>query len=69
MAVWSVRRDDESNEKLIKRWKRQVNNARVVNALKKDRYRLKPETKRLRRNAAIKRSEFQEKRYREQLYS
>lgn len=69
MAVWAVRRDDESNEKLIKRWKRQVNNARIVNALKKERYHSKDQTKRLRRNAALKRAEFQEKRYREQLYS
>jgi len=62
MAVWAVKRDDanETNERLIKRWKRQVNGARVLNEIKRNRYQKKPTTDRVGRAAALKRSEYQE---------
>ncbi len=62
MAVWAVKRDDanETNERLIKRWKRQVNGARVLNEIKRARYHKKGMTRRVERAAALKRSEYQE---------
>jgi ribosomal protein S21 len=71
MAVWAVKRDDgnETNERLIKRWKRQVNGSRVVNSIKFNRYQKKGMTKRLVREAALKRSEYQEKNRKEMFYA
>ena len=63
MAVWAVKRDDsnETNERLIKRWKRQCNGARVVNKIKFNKYQKQDATKRLVREAAIKRGEYQDR--------
>ena len=71
MAVWAVKREDgnETNERLIKRWKRQVNGARVVNPIKFNKYQKQKLTKRLTREAALKRSEYQEKNRKEMFYA
>jgi len=69
MAVWALKRDNETNEKLIKRWKRQVNNARIMQKIRDERYQKGDPSKRVVRIAAIKRSGFQEKRRKEQFYA
>lgn len=71
MAVWAVKREDgnETNERLIKRWKRQINGARVVNTIRNGRYQKKDDTKRLVRESAIKRSENQEKNKKAMFYA
>jgi len=71
MAVWAVKREDgnETNERLIKRWKRQVNGARVVNPIKFNKYNKQKLSKRLTRQAALKRSEYQEKNRKEMFYA
>jgi ribosome recycling factor len=55
MAVWAVKRDDlgETNEKLIKRWKRYFNNSKVLNKVRSLKYHAKKITKRLQRNYKI----------------
>jgi len=55
MATWAVKRDDgnETNERLIKRWKRQANGSRImplVRGLQRQKQKL---TKRLVRQAKI----------------
>lgn len=71
MAVWAVKRDDgnETNERLIKRWKRQVNGARVMNSIRSKRYQKQAPTKRLVREAAIKRSEYQDENKKNAFYA
>ena len=71
MAVWAVKRTDgnETNERLIKRWKRQVNGARVVNPIKFNKYQKKKLTKRLIRESALKRTEYQKRNEKEMFYA
>ena len=71
MAVWAVKRDDmnETNERLIKRWKRQVNGARVVNAIKWNKYQEQKDTKKITREKALKRSANQQKNKKAMFYA
>ncbi|MDF2379018.1 MAG: hypothetical protein P1V18_02220 [Candidatus Gracilibacteria bacterium] len=38
MAVAAIRRENESSEKIISRWKKKAQSARVQNAFKRQRY-------------------------------
>jgi len=71
MAVWAVKRDDEgeTNERLLKRWKRQCNNARVMNPIRYNRYQKKAPTKRVVRQGAIIRTQYQEEAIKRTIYS
>lgn len=55
MATWAVKKDDgnETNERLIKRWKRQMNNSRVMLNVRNGRYFKKALTKRQVREGAV----------------
>ncbi|HIQ56915.1 TPA: 30S ribosomal protein S21 [Candidatus Gracilibacteria bacterium] len=55
MATWAVKKDDgnETNERLIKRWKRQMNNSRVMLNVRNGRYFKKKLTKRQIREGAV----------------
>ncbi len=55
MATWAVKKDDgnETNERLIKRWKRQMNNSRVMLNVRNGRYFKKALTKRQIREGAV----------------
>lgn len=55
MAVWAVKRDDqgETNEKLIKRWKRYFNNSKVMNQVRGLKYHTAKVTKRIQRKYKI----------------
>lgn len=71
MAVWAVKRDDanETNERLIKRWKRQVNGARIINAIKWNKYQAQDDTKKITREKAVKRSANQDKNKKAMFYA
>jgi len=62
MAIYSIRRENETVEKLINRFKKQVQNSRIVLKVKSKKHWVKPLTKRLIRLAAIKRSYYRKKR-------
>lgn len=71
MAVWAVKRDDEgeTNERLLKRWKRQCNGARVMNPIRAGRYQRKAATKRVVRQGAVIRTQYQEEAKKRAIYS
>ncbi|MBI5414918.1 30S ribosomal protein S21 [Candidatus Peregrinibacteria bacterium] len=69
MAIYAVRREGETNERLIKRFKKQVQNARILQDLREKRYWAHSPKKRVIRKKALKRAMFREKRAREQFYA
>ena len=62
MAIYAKRRENETVEKLIARFKKQTHGFRLIPMVKGKRYRSKKPTKRLIRFAAIKREEYRAKR-------
>ncbi len=71
MATWAVKKDDgnETNERLIKRWKRQMNNSRIMLRIRNLRYFKKPRTKRQIREAAIIASQYRAENKRKAFYA
>lgn len=71
MATWAVKRDDgnETNERLIKRWKRQTNGSRIMPVVRNGRYQKKKLTKRLIRQAAIKADQYRDENKRKAFYA
>lgn len=57
-TVSTQKKDGESNDSLIRRFVRKVQSSGKLNQSKGNQYRQKPVSKRLRRRAAIKRSEL-----------
>jgi len=55
MAIYAVRRENETIEKLIGRMKKQVQHKRLVQRVRTKRYFVKKLTKRLVKNRALKR--------------
>ncbi len=68
MAIYAIRRENETIEKLINRLKKQIQGSRLVQLVRKKRYRIKDDTKRLVRGKALKREENREKRRKDQAY-
>ncbi len=69
MAVFAIKRSEESNDRLQSRFKRQVQDARFVKILRERRTRKKKLTKRLQRIRALKREEFRAEKKKNQFYS
>jgi len=69
MAVHAIRRENETVEKLINRFKKQTQGTRLVQRVRAKRYRIKAPSKRLVRVSALKREEYREKRRKAAVYA
>jgi ribosomal protein S21 len=69
VAIYAVRRGSESNDRLMNRFKKQVQSARFMKNLRElSRYRKKP-TRRMTRLKALKREAFRQKNKKQKFYS
>ena len=68
MAVWAIKKKTETNERLIKRWKRQTQNARIIQKVREDKFHKKQKTKRRIRDEAISREKYRAQREKEKFY-
>ena len=66
--IYAIKKPNESNERLISRFKKVVQRSRVLE-IKKNRYHAQKPTKQFIREAAVKRSFYRGKRNKEQYYS
>jgi len=69
MAVYAIRWDRETSEKVANRFKKQVRNFRLVLLKRATRYNVKKPTKALQRQSALKSNEYRKKRKIAQLYA
>ena len=69
MAIYAIRWDRETSEKVANRFKKQVRNFRLVIKKRATRYHTKKPTKALQRQAALKAAEYWKKRKTAQLYA
>ena len=69
MTIYAVKRSNETNERLIKRFKKQVHAARIVNEIRRRRYHSSSPKKRIIRKRAVMREKYRAKRARELFYS
>ena len=69
MAVYAIKKGDESNDRLQSRFKKQVQEARFVKVLRERKTRKKPLTKRLQRIRALKRESYRAENEKNQFYS
>lgn len=69
MAVAVVRRDGESNEKVIGRWKKKTQKANVVKNARKARYFDRNESRTKQKEGAIVRERYRARRKKNQFYS
>lgn len=69
MAVFALKKGDESNDRLQSRFKKQVQEARFIKVLRERRTRKKPLTRRLQRIRALKRESFRSEHKKNQFYS
>jgi len=67
--LYATKKSNESNERLISRFKKVVQRSRILLDAKKHRYQERQPRKRFIRNAAIKRDYHRKQRAREQFYS
>lgn len=69
MTVYAVKKSNESNDRLMNRFKKQVQETRGAKVMRERlRFRKKP-TKRLQRIKALKREEFRKSNRKEKFYS
>ena len=69
MGVYANKKQGQSDDKLVNEFNKRVQKARLVPLVRKQRYRLKKKTKRLVRQAAVKREEYRAKAAKAKLYS
>ncbi len=69
MAVYAIKRGEESTDRLQQRFKSQVQNARFIKMLRERRTFKKKPTSRLRRLRALKREEHRRANRKKQFYS
>jgi len=67
--IYAVKKQNESNEKLINRFKKIVQRSRIIMDSKRGRYHANKPTKQFVRAAAVKREFYRTKRRRKQFYS
>jgi ribosomal protein S21 len=67
--LYAIKKANESNERLISRFKKVVQRSRILLDAKRHRYQEREPRKRFVRNAAIKRDNYRKIRTREQFYS
>ena len=66
MAIYALRRENETVDKLINRFKKQTQSSRIVQRVREKRYWTKDDTRRLVRKSALKREENRAKKRVEQ---
>jgi ribosomal protein S21 len=66
MAIFAQRRENETVEKLIHRFKKQVQGTRLVQAIREQKHWTQKDNKRSVRISALKRNEYRQKRKIEQ---
>lgn len=69
MAVFAIKKGDESNERLQSRFKKQVQEGRFIKVLRDRKVHKRPLTKRLQRIRALKREGFRADNVKNQFYS
>ncbi|MBT3835348.1 hypothetical protein HOF56_03825 [Candidatus Peribacteria bacterium] len=69
MAIYAVKNGSESNERLVNRWKQQIQDSRLTKKLRATARFLKRPTKRLTRMSAVKRNEYRSKNSKQKFYS
>jgi ribosomal protein S21 len=69
MAIYAIRKGDESADRIQNRFKSQVQNSRLVKLLRERRRFKKKPTKRLQRLRALKREGFRKENKKKQFYS
>ncbi len=69
MAIYAIRKNDESNDRLQNRFKKQFQETRLLRVLRERRHRKKPLTRRLERKRALKREEYRASNKKNQYYS
>ena len=69
MAVYAIKKGDESNDRLQSRFKKQIQEARFIKLLRERRTKKRPKTKRLQRIRALKREEFRAENKKTRFYS
>jgi hypothetical protein len=69
MAVYAIRKGEESNDRLQSRFKKQAQDARIVKILRERRTHKKKPTKRLQRLRALKREGYRAENKKTQYYS
>lgn len=69
MAIHAHRKGEESNDSLLQRWKKQVQNTGLMKVLRTRSNFTKQPSKRMVRQSAIKREEYRAKNRRNQFYS
>lgn len=69
MAVAVVRRDGESNEKVIGRWKKKTQKANIVKSARKARYFTRNDSLTKQKEGAIVRERYRAKRKKNRFYS
>ena len=67
--LYAIKKSNESNERLISRFKKVVQRSRVLMDAKKHRYHEQEPRKRYIRQSAVKRDYYRRKRAKEQFYS
>ena len=67
--LYAIKKQNESNERLISRFKKVVQRSRIVMDAKKGRYHKNEPTKKYIRESAVKREFYRAKRAKEQFYS
>lgn len=69
MAIHAHRKGDESNDSLLQRWKKQVQRTGLMKTLRTRSIRVKKPSKRMVREAALKREEYRASNKKNQFYS
>jgi hypothetical protein len=69
MAVFAIKKGDESNDRLQSRFKKQVQEARFIKVLRERKTHKKRRTRRLERIRALKREGFRTENRKTQFYS
>ena len=67
--IYAVKKQNESNERLISRFKKVVQRSRILTETKKHRFHEQEPRKRFIRQSAVKRSFYRSRRAKEQFYS
>jgi ribosomal protein S21 len=69
MAIYALRKGQESNDSLFQRWKKQVQQTGILKTLRERSSRKRKPSKRLQRIRALKREDYRESNRRKQFYS
>lgn len=69
MAIYAVKRPEESNDRLQQRFKQQVQHSNLIQFLRKRKHHARKPNKRLLRKRALKREEYRASNQKKKFYS